>query len=113
MQMERKPNSGQKTPFGTFWATALLGLLQGPPGTGKTWFIACFLYYLMTKERVRRILLVSQSNEAVDNALEKAFEFCRTKGIEFNAVRLGTESPALTRFEIYIHLLLSKATRAI
>lgn len=89
---EKKLNPSQKNAFQGILGNGPICLLQGPPGTGKTWFIACFLHYLMTKERVRRILLVSQSNEAVNNALEKALEFCRTKGIEFNAVRLGTES---------------------
>lgn len=67
-------------------------MLQGPPGTGKTWFIACLLHYLITKEGVRRILLVSQAHEAVNNALEKGLELCNSKGIPFHAVRLGSEA---------------------
>src|SRR5690606_880302 len=50
------------------------------------------LHYLMTKESARRILLASQAHEAVNNALEKGLELCRSKGVEFNAVRLGNES---------------------
>ncbi len=67
-------------------------MLQGPPGTGKTWFIACLLHYLITKEGVRRILLVSQAHEAVNNALENGLELCDSKGTPFNAVRLGSEA---------------------
>jgi type I site-specific restriction endonuclease len=69
-------------------------LLQGPPGTGKTWFIASLMHYLMTVEHSRRILLVSQAHEAVNNALEKCLELCREKGVVFDAVRLGQESSA-------------------
>lgn len=91
---EKQLNTSQKDAFRSILRHGPISLLQGPPGTGKTWFIACFLHYLMTKERVRRILLVSQSHEAVNNALEKGLEFCRAKGVEFNAVRLGNESAA-------------------
>ncbi|WP_416050283.1 AAA domain-containing protein [Cupriavidus basilensis] len=88
----KKLNQSQKEAFKKVLANGPISLLQGPPGTGKTWFIASLLHYLMTKESARRILLVSQAHEAVNNALEKGLELCRGKGIEFNAVRLGSES---------------------
>ena len=90
----KKLNASQKEAFRRVLGNGPISLLQGPPGTGKTWFIASLLHYLMTKERARRILLVSQAHEAVNNALEKGLELCRSKGIEFNAVRLGSESAA-------------------
>lgn len=89
---DKKLNPSQKEAFRKVLANGPISLLQGPPGTGKTWFIASLLHYLMTKESARRILLVSQAHEAVNNALEKGLELCRSKGIEFNAVRLGSES---------------------
>ncbi|MFA7290731.1 MAG: AAA domain-containing protein [Rhodocyclaceae bacterium] len=89
---DKKLNPSQKEAFRRVLGNGPISLLQGPPGTGKTWFIAALLHYLMTKERARRILLVSQAHEAVNNALEKGLELCRDKGIEFNAVRLGSES---------------------
>lgn len=88
----KKLNPSQKIAFRKVLGHGPISLLQGPPGTGKTWFIAALLHYLMTKESARRILLVSQAHEAVNNALEKGLELCRSKGIEFNAVRLGSES---------------------
>ncbi len=88
----KKLNPSQKEAFCKVLGNGPISLLQGPPGTGKTWFIASLLHYLMTKESARRILLVSQAHEAVNNALEKALEVCRSKGVEFNAVRLGSES---------------------
>ncbi|VWX60056.1 DNA helicase [Burkholderiales bacterium 8X] len=91
---DKKLNPSQKEAFRCVLGNGPVSLLQGPPGTGKTWFIAALLHYLMTKERARRILLVSQAHEAVNNALEKGLELCRSKGIEFDAVRLGTESAA-------------------
>lgn len=69
-----------------------ISLLQGPPGTGKTTFIAALLHLLITKERARRILLVSQTHEAVNNALEKASDVFRQAGLPFDAVRLGAQS---------------------
>ncbi len=88
----KKLNPSQKEAFRRVLGNGPISLLQGPPGTGKTWFIASLLHYLMTKESARRILLVSQAHEAVNTALEKGLELCRSKGIEFNAVRLGSES---------------------
>jgi serine/threonine protein kinase len=88
----KKLNLTQKEAFRKVLGNGPISLLQGPPGTGKTWFIASFLDYLITKEGARRILLVSQSHEAVNNALEKGLELCRSKGIDLNAVRLGSES---------------------
>lgn len=87
-------NPSQREAFKRVLGNGPVSLLQGPPGTGKTWFIASLLHYLMTKEGARRILLVSQAHEAVNNALEKGMEVCRAMGVDFNAVRLGAESAA-------------------
>lgn len=46
-----------------------LCLIQGPPGTGKTTVIAEAIYQLAVTGK--RVLLASQSNDAVDNALER------------------------------------------
>lgn len=88
----RELNDSQKSAFRRVLGHGPVSLLQGPPGTGKTWFIACLLHHLITKEGVRRVLLVSQSHEAVNNALEKALEICTEKGTTFHAVRMGSES---------------------
>lgn len=89
---DKKLNSSRRNAFRRVVGNGPISLLQGPPGTGKTWFIATLLHYLMSKQHARRILLVSQAHEAVNNALEKGQELCRRKGIEFDAVRLGNES---------------------
>jgi len=91
---DKKLNASQKEAFRRVLGNGPVSLLQGPPGTGKTWFIAVLLHYLMSRQRARRILLVSQAHEAVNNALEKGQELCRSKGIEFDAVRIGPESAA-------------------
>lgn len=59
-----------------------LCLIQGPPGTGKTTVIAEAIYQL-TKNG-ERVLLASQSHDAVDNALERLAD-----RPEIRAVRLG------------------------
>jgi serine/threonine protein kinase len=88
----RELNDSQKDAFRKVLGHGPVSLLQGPPGTGKTWFIACLLHHLITREGVRRVLLVSQSHEAVNNALEKALEICTERGTTFHAVRMGSES---------------------
>lgn len=91
---DKQLNETQKNAFKKVIGNGPISLLQGPPGTGKTWFIASLMHYLMTVEHSRRILLVSQAHEAVNNALEKCLELCREKGVVFDAVRLGQESSA-------------------
>ena len=46
-------------------------LIQGPPGTGKTTTITEMLRQLLDRHRHWKILVASQSNQAVDNVLEK------------------------------------------
>jgi superfamily I DNA and/or RNA helicase len=91
-QGSKSLNDSQKEAFRKALQFGPLSLLQGPPGTGKTWFIASLLHYLVTKEGARRILVVSQAHEAVNNALEKALELFEAQGVAFDAVRLGHES---------------------
>lgn len=91
-QGSKRLNESQKDAFRKALQFGPLSLLQGPPGTGKTWFIASLLHYLISREGARRILVVSQAHEAVNTALEKALELFESKGIAFDAVRLGHES---------------------
>ncbi|MEY2703740.1 MAG: hypothetical protein RLY43_2379, partial [Bacteroidota bacterium] len=87
-------NNSQHLAFQKIIGFGPISLLQGPPGTGKTWFIASLLHHLIATQKVRRVLLASQSHEGVNNALEKALEIFNEKNIEFNAVRLGNEKDA-------------------
>lgn len=48
-----------------------LCLLQGPPGTGKTTVIAELIWQLISKNQDHKVLLTSETNLAVDNAIEK------------------------------------------
>lgn len=48
-----------------------LAMIQGPPGTGKTTTIVEMLYQLFKQDPNLKILVVSQQNTAVDNALTK------------------------------------------
>lgn len=59
-----------------------LCLIQGPPGTGKTTVIAEAIYQFVRTGN--RVLVASQSNDAVDNALER---LANTPDIR--AIRLG------------------------
>jgi hypothetical protein len=59
-----------------------LCLIQGPPGTGKTTVIAEAIYQFVRTGN--RVLVASQSNDAVDNALERLADTP-----EIRAIRLG------------------------
>lgn len=48
-----------------------LCMLQGPPGTGKTTVIAELIWQHIRQNQNSRLLLTSETNLAVDNALEK------------------------------------------
>ena len=60
-------------------------LLQGPPGTGKTTVIAEAIYQLVIRDK--RVLIASQANLAVDNALDRLIT-----NPKIRAIRLGSES---------------------
>lgn len=48
-----------------------LALIQGPPGTGKTTVIAEIIWQTLLREPNSKLLITSQTNLAVDNALER------------------------------------------
>lgn len=48
-----------------------LALVQGPPGTGKSSAISQIIWHHIRREQRQRILLTSETNMAVDNAIEK------------------------------------------
>ena len=68
-----------------------LMVIEGPPGTGKTRLIAELVYQLLRSDPRKRILIASQTNAAVDNALERIFQVGLT-----NIVRLaGSDQSAV------------------
>src|SRR3546814_5223440 len=64
-------NGGQRAAFRSILASGPLGLLQGPPGTGKTRFIGAMVHWLVTRAGASKILVASQSHEAVNGAAEE------------------------------------------
>jgi len=48
-----------------------VALIQGPPGTGKTTVIAEIIWQTLLRDPEAKILITSQTNLAVDNALER------------------------------------------
>lgn len=66
------------------------GFLWGPPGTGKTTTLGCLLSQLLVQFPDERILLLSQTNTAVDQALvsvDKALDHLARTGLEVSAAR--------------------------
>lgn len=68
-----------------------LFLLQGPPGTGKTKTIAALVHIIATKLGSRRILVASQTHEAVNNAASKIAETFDQLNTPLDLVRVGNE----------------------
>ena len=75
-------NSNQREAIFKMLAAPDLCLIQGPPGTGKTTVIAEAIYQLA--KQGNRVLLASQSHDAVDNALDRL-----ANRPEIRAVRFG------------------------
>ena len=87
-------NEAQRIAFQRLIANGPLSLLQGPPGTGKTEFIAAFVHYLFDVQKVRNILLVSQSHEAVNTAAERIRKHCQHLGTDLQLVRFSNREIA-------------------
>lgn len=66
-----------------------VGLLQGPPGTGKTLFIAALVHHALTNARLRNVLVLSQSNEAVNTAAERILQVSDRLGGTIDLLRVG------------------------
>ncbi|HZO75689.1 MAG TPA: AAA domain-containing protein [Ktedonobacteraceae bacterium] len=77
-------NEEQKQAIQLALATPDFFLLQGPPGTGKTTFIAELCYQIVQQGGV--VLIASQTNLAVDNALSRLAEHA-----DILAVRIGNQ----------------------
>ncbi|WP_080268956.1 DEAD/DEAH box helicase [Pseudomonas avellanae] len=67
-----------------------LYLVQGPPGTGKTTCIVELLYQLFIAKPDSRVLVVSQQNTAVDNALDRFLE--QFPDFSPNVLRVGNDA---------------------
>ena len=85
-------NENQKEAVRKMLMAPDLCLVQGPPGTGKTTVIAEAIYQFV--KQGYRVLVASQSNDAVDNALERLAE-----SPEIRAVRLGQKSKRKRKIE--------------
>lgn len=103
-------NEQQREAFTKLLNFGPLSLLQGPPGTGKTEFIAAFVHFLVEKLNVRRILLVSQSHEAVNTAAERIRKHCRRLGTSLEVVRFSNREGAVSHGlkDVYSHAITSE-----
>jgi superfamily I DNA/RNA helicase len=75
-------NDDQKQAVRMMISTPDLAMVQGPPGTGKTTMIAEAAWHLTRQGK--KVLLASQANLAVDNALERL-----AQAPSIRAIRLG------------------------
>jgi KaiC/GvpD/RAD55 family RecA-like ATPase len=66
-----KLNDSQKQAIYKSLYAEELALIQGPPGTGKSTAIAEIIWQHIRKEPKQKILLTSETNLAVDNAIDR------------------------------------------
>lgn len=83
-------NDGQRASFKALLKVGPIGLLQGPPGSGKTRFIASLTHWLLTKGGAQRVLIASQSHEAVNNVLQSVLGTYQTLGGKADILRVGS-----------------------
>ncbi|MWV62463.1 AAA family ATPase [Helicobacter saguini] len=69
-------------------------LIQGPPGTGKTTTITEMILQLLHRHKHYRILVASQSNQAVDNVLEK---LANDSFINQKILRIGNDNKKISK----------------
>ena len=89
-------NLQQKKAFQKILTNGPLSLLQGPPGTGKTEFIAAFVHFLIEKLGTEKILLVSQSHEAVNTAAERIRKHCLRLDTPLDVVRFSNRENSVS-----------------
>lgn len=82
-------NSVQRDALETALKCSPLALIQGPPGTGKTGVISAAVHHIATNFPTAKILVVSQSHEAIDHATEQIVKRFRRQGDEPSLVRVG------------------------
>ncbi|MDF1690479.1 MAG: AAA domain-containing protein [Cycloclasticus sp.] len=89
-------NDAQRSAFRMLFSKGPLSLLQGPPGTGKTEFIAAFVHYLLEQEHANHILLVSQSHEAVNTAVDRIRSHCNRLKTPIDIVRFSNRESSVS-----------------
>ncbi|SCB46910.1 AAA domain-containing protein [Rhizobium multihospitium] len=94
-------NPQQEEAFRHLWANGPVGLLQGPPGTGKTYFTSAFVHWALNDGKLRNVLVLSQSHEAVNTVAERVLKVFNDRGGEVDLLRVGQYdkiSPQLRRY---------------
>lgn len=97
---DQRLDTDKRTALGRALGSQDFFLLEGPPGTGKTSFITELVRQEIHRNPTARILLVSQTHVAVDNALVRLAD----AGLE-NLVRLGRADDDRIAAQARCHLL--------
>lgn len=94
-------NPQQEEAFRHLWSNGPVGLLQGPPGTGKTYFTSAFVHWALNEGKLRNVLVLSQSHEAVNTVAERVLKAFDDHGGDLDLLRVGQYdkiSPQLRRY---------------
>ena len=107
-------NQSQKQAVEKILAAPDICLIQGPPGTGKTTVIAEAIWQLVL--RGQRVLISSQANLAVDNALDRIVSDPRVRAIRLgNANKIDASVSDITEdhvLETFYHSLAEFVNRS-
>lgn len=79
--------------------------IAGPPGTGKTTFIAHLVAQELSRRPSARVLIASQTNVAVDNAMERIAAVHEGHTGELRMLRIGARAASKVRTESSAWLL--------
>ncbi|MEI6821459.1 MAG: AAA domain-containing protein [Bacteroidota bacterium] len=88
-QLNKLINNSQKTAIIKTLLAEDLAIIQGPPGTGKSTAIAEIIWQHIRRNPKERILLTSETNLAVDNAIDR---IVNKKHNLVKPIRFGGES---------------------
>jgi hypothetical protein len=100
--MELKYSANQNNAIRNAISKSPLSIIQGPPGTGKTTVITEIVFQILAKEPQAKILITSQTNNAVDQVLENLIKN------EIAILRLNAVTASSIKEEIREHTLNKK-----
>lgn len=100
-----KPTPSQQAAIRTALSATDLAVIQGPPGTGKTTVIVELLHQLIENGHAGSVLVVSQQNVAVDNAIERYMQSLESRKISgVGMVRIGGDLEKISRKVVHLSL---------
>ena len=99
LQQNLMPRTSVEETVDRMLASDTLFCLRGPPGTGKTTVIVELVAQYLSRNPTHRVLICSQANEAVANAIERVMRLRDSLGQSWVVVRDARDEVALREGE--------------